>query len=157
MDSYIARLTRREVVGGQCKPEEVILFKFRKEPWSVYFKWLGEEGKGREVVYVKKHYDDKIHTLLAKADVVPLFTPANGQMALAIDSPLVRSASRHSITEAGFGIILERMKAKPPVRGIVIIIEEDSVAHNHSAVKRLEEFAKDEQLAVTHQEAERRN
>jgi Protein of unknown function (DUF1571) len=109
MDSYIARLTRREVVGGQPKPEEVMLFKFRKEPWSVYFKWLGEEGKGREVVYVKKHYDDKIHTLLAKADVVPLFTPANGQMALAIDSPLVRSASRHSITEAGIGSCVEHL------------------------------------------------
>ncbi len=109
MDSYIARLTRREVVGGQCKPEEVILFKFRKEPWSVYFKWLGEEGKGREVVYVKKHFDDKIHTLLAKGDAPALFTPANGQMALAIDSPLVRSASRHSITEAGIGSCVEHL------------------------------------------------
>ena len=29
IDSYIARLTRREIVNGQKKPEEVMLFKFR--------------------------------------------------------------------------------------------------------------------------------
>src|SRR5262249_8124468 len=53
IDSYIARLTRREVVKDRPQPEAVMLFKFRKEPWSVYFKWLGKEGQGREVVYVR--------------------------------------------------------------------------------------------------------
>jgi hypothetical protein len=103
MDSYIARLTRREVVGGKPKPEEVMLFKFRKEPWSVYFKWLGDEGHGREVVYIKGMYGDKINTLLAKDDMPALLMPADRRMALAVDSSLVRSASRHSITEAGLG------------------------------------------------------
>jgi hypothetical protein len=109
MDSYIARLTRREVVGGKPKPQEVILFKFRKQPWSVYFKWLENEGKGREVVYVKGAYDNKIHTLLADGDMPALLMPPDRRMALAVDSMLVRSASRHSITEAGIGHCIESL------------------------------------------------
>jgi hypothetical protein len=106
MDSYIVRLTRREQVRGLNKPEEVLLFKFRKEPWSVYFKWLGTNGEGREVIYVKNRYENKIHTLLAAGDV-PLM-PAGKRLSLAPDSALVRANSRHSITEAGFGSIIDR-------------------------------------------------
>jgi hypothetical protein len=97
--TYIARLRRREEVGGRQKPEEILLFKFRREPFSVYFKWLGEEGKGREVVYVRGRYEDKIHTLLAAGDV-PLM-PAGRKVALSPDNPLVQAASRHPITHAG--------------------------------------------------------
>jgi hypothetical protein len=105
VDSYIVRLRRREQVNGQDKPEEVLLFKFRKQPWSVYLKWLGPEGIGRQVVYVKGQHEDKIHTLLAAGDMP--FVPAGRQIALAPDNPLVRSSSRHSIHEAGFGVLIE--------------------------------------------------
>jgi hypothetical protein len=105
IDSYIVRLRRREVVGGKSKPEEVLLFKFRKQPWSVYFKWLGKEGAGREVVYVKGRYEDKLHTLLAAGDM-PL-TPAGKRIALPPDSILVRSSSRHTIHEAGVGFLID--------------------------------------------------
>jgi hypothetical protein len=101
VDSYIVRLTRREQVGDEAKPEEVMLFKFRKEPWSVYFKWVGKVGHDREVIYVKGQYGNQIHTRLAAGDAP--FMPAGHTMALAVDSTLVRSASRHSITEAGIG------------------------------------------------------
>ena len=109
MDSYITRLTRREVVAGTAKPEEVMMFKFRKEPWSIYFKWLGKEGEGREVVYVKGMHQNQIHTLLANGDMPVLLMPANHRMSLAVDSLLVRSASRHSITEAGIGHCVEHL------------------------------------------------
>ncbi len=109
VDSYTARLTRREVVNGTAKPQEILLFRFRKEPWSVYFKWLGDAGKGREVVYVKGQYENKIHTRLAAGDA-PLM-PAGTKMALAVDSILVRSASRHSITEAGIGSCINHLGA----------------------------------------------
>jgi hypothetical protein len=106
MDSYIARLRRREQVHGKDQPEELILFKFRKQPWSVYFKWLGETGKGREVVYVKGQHGKMLHTLLAAGDM-PLM-PAGKRMALAPDNVFVKSASRHAITEAGIGVIIEQ-------------------------------------------------
>jgi hypothetical protein len=107
MDSYIARLTRREQVRGENKPEEVMLFKFRKEPWSVYFKWLGPTGRGREALFVSGQYDNKIQTLLAAGDM-PL-APAGKRMSLAPDSILVRTASRHPITEAGLCASVERL------------------------------------------------
>jgi hypothetical protein len=109
IDSYIARLTRREVVKNKANPEEVLLFKFRKTPWSVYFKWLGKEGQGREAVYVKGRYEGKIHTLLAAGDVP--FVPAGKRMAVAPDNVFVRSASRHPISEAGIGASIDRLGA----------------------------------------------
>jgi hypothetical protein len=82
-------------------------FRFRKAPWSVYFKWLGPAGRGREVVYVKGQGDDKIHMLLAAGDM-PL-APAGKRMALSPDNMLVRAASRHPITEAGLGASIDRI------------------------------------------------
>jgi hypothetical protein len=107
MDSYIVRLTRREVVNGEQKPEEIMLFKFRAVPWSVYFKWLGEQGRGREVLYVKGQYDDKLQMRLAAGDM-PL-APAGKRMALSPDNALVRSSSRHPITEAGLCASVDRI------------------------------------------------
>src|SRR5262249_676033 len=69
IDSYIVRLVRREQVNGKDSPEETLLVKFRKEPWSVYFKWLGKQSQGREATYVKGEYENKIHTLLADGDM----------------------------------------------------------------------------------------
>jgi hypothetical protein len=105
MDSYIVRLRRREQINGKDHAEEIMALKFRKQPWSVYLKWLGQEGKGREALYVKDHYDNKIHTLLADGDLGPL--PGGRRMALAPDNPLVIAASRHSITSAGIGELIE--------------------------------------------------
>jgi hypothetical protein len=106
IDSYMARLRRREFFKGKDQPEELILFKFRKQPWSVYFKWLGTEGQGREVLYVKGQHGNMIHSLLAAGDM-PL-APAGKRMALSPDNIFVRTASRHSITEAGIGNIIEK-------------------------------------------------
>jgi hypothetical protein len=105
IDSYIVRLRRREQINGKDKPEELLLFKFRKQPWSVYFKWLGTEGKGREVIYVRGQYDDKIQTLLAAGDM-PL-APAGKRIAISPDSVFARANSRHSINEAGIGSLID--------------------------------------------------
>jgi hypothetical protein len=107
IDSYIVRLTRREQLNGKNLPEEILLLKFRKEPWSVYFKWLGTEGKGREVVYVRGRYENKIHTILAAGDI-PLM-PAGRRFSVAPDNPFVLSSSRHPIQQAGVGMLIERL------------------------------------------------
>jgi len=107
MESYIARLRRHEVVKGKSRPEELLLLKFRERPWSVYMKWLGESGRGREGVYVKGQHGDKIHTRLAAGDIP--FVPAGRRMALSPDSPLMRSASPHPITDLGIGASLEKI------------------------------------------------
>lgn len=102
LDSYICRMTRREMVNGSSKPEEMMLFKFRKQPFSIYFKWIGQESKGREVVYVKDHFENKLHIRLS---------PGSAPMALAPDSFLIRRSSRHPVTEAGVCAILEKYAA----------------------------------------------
>lgn len=106
MESYTARLRRREQINGKDKPEELMLFKFRKKPWSVYFKWLGTQGHNREVTYVAGRHGSMLHTLLAEGDM-PLM-PAGKRMSLPPDSIFVRSASRHAITEAGIGVMISR-------------------------------------------------
>jgi Protein of unknown function (DUF1571) len=106
MDSYMMRLRRREVVNGQNRPEELMLAKFRREPWSVYFKWIGEEAKGREVVFVKGRYKDHIHTLTATGDI-PLL-PAGQRFEVSPESMLVRSKTRYGITDAGLESIIRR-------------------------------------------------
>ena len=106
IDAYGARLRQREQVNGKDRPEELMLVKFRKQPWSVYFKWIGTEGQGREVVYVQGRSDGKIHTRLAAGDV--LLMPAGARFDVAPDSLLARGRSRHPITEAGIGTLVER-------------------------------------------------
>ncbi|HTU23658.1 MAG TPA: DUF1571 domain-containing protein [Gemmataceae bacterium] len=99
LDSYIVRLTRRENRKGTLGPEEIIAFSFRKKPFSIHFKWLGKTAEGREVVYVKDRFGNKIHTKVAQGD--SLLLPAGARLSLSPDNPLVRSASRHPITDAG--------------------------------------------------------
>jgi hypothetical protein len=105
-DCYVMYMRRREQVNGRNQPEEILQFKFRKEPWSVHFKWLGKEGKNREVVYVKGKYEGKIHTLTAAGDIP--FMGAGSRVAVLPDSAMVRSHSRHAITEAGIGALLDQ-------------------------------------------------
>lgn len=109
IDSYVARLTRHEVVRGERRPEEVILLKFRARPWSIYMKWVGEAGDGREGVYVKGQHGDKVHTRLAAGDI-PL-VPAGRRMALDPDGSLLRAASPHPITDLGIGAAIDRIGA----------------------------------------------
>jgi hypothetical protein len=103
---YMARLRRREVVMGRAKPEEKLIFKFREQPYSVHFKWLSEEGKGREVIYVRGQFESKLHILTAANDIP--FTPAGRRLSLAPDSMMVRAASKYPITEAGIGNMIAR-------------------------------------------------
>ena len=119
MDAYALRLSRREVVNGRQTPQEIIQFKFRREPFSVYLKWIGEEAKGREVVYVKGRYENKIHSKMPPGNV--LLALAGSRHSLPLDSILVKGSSRHSITQAGlenlverFGLLVDALERKDP-------------------------------------------
>ncbi|HTU92176.1 MAG TPA: DUF1571 domain-containing protein [Gemmataceae bacterium] len=109
LNSYIVRLTRRESLKGKPGPEEIIAFSFRKQPFSVHLKWLGKTAEGREVVYVKDRFDNKIHTKVAAGD--SLLLPAGARLSLSPDNLLVRSASRHPITDAGICKCVESLVA----------------------------------------------
>src|SRR5207244_12208484 len=87
--SYICRLRRREVIQGRQKPEEVILFQCRSHPFSIHFKWIGDESHGREVVYVAGQGHDRLNILTADGDIP--FAPAGRARDLPIDSALTKS------------------------------------------------------------------
>jgi len=98
--SYCARLRRRENREGRVGPEELMLMKERKEPFSIHLKWIGPTFNGREVLYVRGKYGDKLNCVTAAGDVP--FTPGGKRMALARDSMLVKAANpHHDITQAG--------------------------------------------------------
>jgi hypothetical protein len=97
--TYEARLVRRETMTGQKDgPTEEVLFQYRKEPHSVYMKNTGQTGKGREVLYVKGKYGDKMTIITGAGDGITGWRTTKSP-----DDPLVTSRSRHSIRDAGFG------------------------------------------------------
>jgi len=97
MDGYTARLRRREVINGKRRPEELILCTFRREPWSMHLKWIGEEAFGRQAIYAKGQHDDAFHLLAA-----------NQRLKMTLDSAWLKANSRHPITSAGIGPLIEQ-------------------------------------------------
>lgn len=106
VDGYVARMRRRETVGGKDGVEELIELKFRKQPWSVHLRWLDGKAVGREAIYVQGRHDDKLHTKLAPSDPGSFLLK---RVALSPDDPRVRSNSRHRITDAGVGVLLDSL------------------------------------------------
>jgi Protein of unknown function (DUF1571) len=118
MEGFESRLTRRETVNGRAMPEEVLQYKFRKEPYSVYIKWLGLEGQGRELIYVAGKYDGKVQILTGKDEGLLIRSGQRHQF-LPTDST-IRSKSRYDIREGGmataigwFGRSLAAMESDP--------------------------------------------
>lgn len=107
VDTYEASLTTREIAGNNPQRTEEIVFRFRKEPYSVYMRTVGAAGKGREVLYNPRQFEDKIHAIVGEGDS-RLMRAGSKAPSLTPDSPMVRSKSRHSIREAGFGFSIDR-------------------------------------------------
>ncbi len=102
VNDYTCILISQERVKGKLLPEQVIQMTFRKNPFSVYMKWVGKEKTGQEVCYVQGRNSNKMR-------VLPDGIAKNfGWMSIAVDDPKVMQHSRHQITEAGFGNIIER-------------------------------------------------
>jgi hypothetical protein len=104
MNNYMCRIRRREQVNGKDQPEEIIMLKFCRAPLSIHCKWLGDEAKGREIVYVRGQNDNRVQILTGKGDMFG----AGNRMSFALESPIVRSKSRYPITEAGLGAAVIR-------------------------------------------------
>lgn len=107
LNNYICRMKRREQMNGQDQPEEIIQLRFRRAPFSVHMKWLGNEAKGREIIYVKGQHEDKLHLLTGTGDLFG----AGKHLTFSPDNPLVRSKSHYPVTEAGLGAAVSRFAA----------------------------------------------
>ena len=107
VDTYEAHLTRRESMGGAPAVTEEIQYLFRKEPMAVYMRNVGDVGRGREVLYNPSKFKDEIHVVVGEGDT-RFLRPGSRAPSLSPDSPQVKSKSRHSIREAGFGTPITR-------------------------------------------------
>ncbi len=94
---------KQERMNGKLKPEETILFKFQK-PFKVYMKWLKHPNKDRELLFVPGKYDSKLKVHLG--GLISLILPS---ITIAPDAPQVLKNSRHPITNAGMGNLLDSL------------------------------------------------
>ncbi len=116
LTDYEARLVKREVVNGKQLPQDEIVYRLRTSPLSVYMKVLSAEGQGREVMYVKGQFDNKIHLITGKGD--HLLAGAGYKTDMDPDSKAATAKSRYRIYEAGFGRTLTGLaKALNPPDG----------------------------------------
>ena len=114
--SFEARLIKREVVNGKQLPQDEIAYRLRMSPLSVSMKVLSSEGQGREVMYVKGQFDNKIHVVTGKGD--HLIAGAGFKTDMDPDSKTATAKSRYRIYEAGFGRTLAGLtKALSPPDG----------------------------------------
>jgi len=121
MEGYESKLTRRETVGNRPMPEEVLQYKFRREPYSLHIKWIGLEGQGRELVYVQGKYESKVQILTGRDE--GLLIASGKRHSFAPTDSSVRSKSRYDIREGGMGMsilwlgkvvaLMERDSAQP--------------------------------------------
>lgn len=102
--SYIVRLKRREMIGNRVMPEDNLLFKFRKEPFSIYMKSLeGSPTTGRELIYVRGRFNNQLQIKAGRHDIMPGL-----RLEMDLHSPRATMNSRRTLDEAGFGNMITR-------------------------------------------------
>ncbi len=99
---YECRALNRERVKGTLLPESVLIMKVRTRPFSVYlcFESPGPD-QGMEVCYVEGQHQGKMR--VHPANIVGIL----GFWSVDPQDPRALKRSRHSITEAGLGNLLE--------------------------------------------------
>jgi hypothetical protein len=100
---YTCRLVQRERVGDKLPPETVTAMEVRTQPFGVHLKWLEPRSMlGQEAVYVAGRNAGKMRVRGAG------LLGAVGFITLDVNDARARRASRHNITEAGLGNLIER-------------------------------------------------
>jgi hypothetical protein len=136
LEQYTLTFTRQERRGffRRLRDPEVIACKFRRQPFSVYMKWLDPAVKYGESTYVAGQEQNKVR-----------FVPRHGLFGLPprithveVQTPVIWGEARYPITDFG----LERMMARTfdsisragedwtiSYRGLTKLSDSDRVAH----------------------------
>jgi hypothetical protein len=103
---YTCRMVKRERLEGRLQPQNTMLMCVRTRPFSVYFRWQEPASlAGQEASYVAGRPDGKMR-VRARG-----LLGAVGFVSLDPNDPRARQASRHCITEAGIGNLIDRFAA----------------------------------------------
>jgi hypothetical protein len=120
---YSCRLVQRERVGDKLPPETVLGMEVRAQPFSVHLSWQEPRSmQGQEAVYVAGRNSGKMRVRGAG------LLGAVGFISLDVDDARARRTSRHNITEAGLGNLIERFSEGWPRErthgGVVVQIDD---------------------------------
>jgi hypothetical protein len=104
LQDYTCVLVKRERLRGQLQPDQVIAMRVRNQPFSVYLRWEQPRSlAGQEACYVTGRNDG-----MMRVHSTGLVGAIGGWVSLDPRDPRVMEHSRHSITEAGIGNLLDR-------------------------------------------------
>lgn len=106
IQDYTCLFIKRERINGQVLPEEYVYMKARSRPFSVYLKWQ-KPYDGREAIYVEGQYGGKLMVHSTGVEKV-----VGGTVALNPRGEMAMENSRHDITEAGIGNLVEQLVSR---------------------------------------------
>jgi hypothetical protein len=101
--SYTATFRKEERLKGRLVPEQAFFLKVRQAPFAVYMKATAP-ASGKEVIFAKGYFGDKV--VAHSAGLSRLLMP---KLLLPPEHPLIRSESRHPITNAGIGNLIKNL------------------------------------------------
>lgn len=100
---YTATFRKEERLKGKLVPEQAFFIKVRQAPFAVYMKAVAP-ASGKEVIFAKGSFGDKV--VAHSAGLSRLLMP---KILLPPEHPLIRSESRHPITNAGIGNLIKNL------------------------------------------------
>ena len=105
VQDYSCTMVSQERIRGKLQPEQVILFKFRNQPYSVAMKWMAPKKlKGQEVYFVWGKNDNKMRVLGSGIKRIA------GFVSIGLQDPRAKANTNHSITEAGIWALMEKTR-----------------------------------------------
>lgn len=99
--NYQVDVSLQEQINGNLLPADKFQLRKRREPFAVRMVWNQGKDAGREVLFSPVETKGMIQIRMPKA-LIP-------RISMSPDSPLVRSKSRHPITEAGADSVVTRL------------------------------------------------
>jgi hypothetical protein len=104
---YTCLFVKREQIQGQLQPDNLIEMRARTQPFSIYMRWLGPQTvAGQEACYVAGRNNGmmRVHSTGLAGAI--------GFTSLDVRDPRVMQNNRHTITEAGIGVLIDRLNRR---------------------------------------------
>ncbi len=105
VEDYTCIFTKQEYVRNKMRRMETIFMKHKKEPHSVYMKWIEKPYRNRECLYSEGKYDNKL-----KAHEGHGIKSWFGTLSLNPKGGRAMKGNRHPITEAGIFNTIDKIK-----------------------------------------------
>lgn len=100
--TYTAVFHKQQRIEGELLPEETILLKARKEPFSLYMSWIEEPHKGSALLYVADWNEGQVR---AHRGGILRFITRN----LDPRAPALMKNNLRPVTSIGLGFLLDRI------------------------------------------------